>query len=63
MADRLQCALQAIDAANARDPTDEAGQPAEFLYGRRMSEALAAFAPDASEPLRIAVAGNMSSAG
>src|SRR5271169_5523988 len=57
MADRLQCTLQAIDAANARDPTDDAGEPAEFLYGRRMSEALAAFAPDATEPLRIAVRG------
>jgi hypothetical protein len=57
MTDRLQCALSAIDAANARDPTLEAGEPAELIYGRRMSEALAAFAPDASEPLRIAVRG------
>jgi hypothetical protein len=57
MFNRLQCTLQAIDAANARDPTDEAGEPAEFLYGRRMSEALAAFAPDATDPLRIAVRG------
>ena len=57
MSDRLQCALNAIDAANARDPTHEAGEPAEVLYGRRMSEALAAFAPDASEPLQIAVRG------
>jgi hypothetical protein len=57
MSDRLQSALDAIDAANARDPTDEAGEPAEFVYGRRMSEALAAFAPHASELLRIAVRG------
>jgi hypothetical protein len=57
MSDRLQCALSAIDAANARDPNDEAGEPAELVYGRRMSEALAAFAPDASEYLRIAVRG------
>ena len=57
MSDRLQCSLQAIDAANARDPTHYAGEPAEFIYGRRMSEALAAFAPGASEPLRIAVRG------
>ncbi len=57
MSDRLHCALNAIDAANARDPTPEAGEPAELLYGRRMSEALAAFAPDASEPLQIAVRG------
>jgi hypothetical protein len=57
MSDRLQCALDAIDAANARDPNDEAGGPAELVYGRRMSEALAALAPDASEHLRIAVRG------
>ena len=57
MSDRLQCSLQAIDAANARDPIHDAGEPAEFIYGRRMSEALAAFAPGASEPLRIAVRG------
>ena len=57
MSDRLQCALGAIDAANARDPAIEAGEPAEFVYGRRMSEALAAFAPDASEALQIAVRG------
>jgi hypothetical protein len=57
MSDRLQRALAAIDAANARDPNGAAGEPAEFVYGRRMSEALAAFAPGASEPLRIAVRG------
>src|SRR5208337_871485 len=57
MSDRLQCALSAIDAANTRDPNDEAGEPAELVYGRRMSEALTAFAPDASELLRIAVRG------
>ena len=48
-------ALGAIDDANARDPTLEAGEPAELVYGRRMSEALAAFAPGASEILQIAV--------
>ena len=52
MSDRLQCALDAIDAANARDLNDEAGEPAELVYGRRMSGALAAFAPDASELCR-----------
>ena len=57
MSDRLQCSLQAIDAANARDPTHDAGEPAEIIYGRRMSEALAAFAPGATAPLRIAVRG------
>jgi Domain of unknown function (DUF4202) len=57
MSDRLQRALSAIDAANARDPTLEAGKPAELVYGQRMSAALAAFAPDASEALQIAVRG------
>ena len=57
MSDRLQCALGAIDAVNARDPTIEAGEPAELVYGRRMSEALGAFAPGASEALQIAVRG------
>lgn len=57
MSDRLQRALAAIDAANARDPCLEAGEPAVLLYGRRMSEALAAFAPGASEALRIAARG------
>ena len=55
MSDRLHHALGAIDDANARDPTLEAGEPAELVYGRRMSGALAAFAPGASEILQIAV--------
>ena len=57
MPDFLQCALSAIDEANARDPNREAGGPAELLYGRRMSAALEEFAPDASEALKIAVRG------
>ncbi len=57
MSDQLHCALSAIDDANARDLNREAGEPAELVYGRRMSEALAAFAPGASEALQIAVRG------
>ena len=57
MPDRLHRALAGIDAANACDPNREAGEPAELVYGRRMSEALAAFAPGASEALRIAARG------
>lgn len=53
--------MAAIDAANAADPTmiDVEGQrePAELVYGRRMSATLARMAPDASEPLRIAARG------
>lgn len=56
---RLTRVLAAIDEANAADPhLIEAGEgagPAELIYGRRMSERLAHFAPDASEHLQIAV--------
>lgn len=56
---RLEQVLAAVDAANARDPgRDEAtGKPAALLYGRRMSDMLAALHPDAGEELRIAVRG------
>lgn len=57
MTDRLAAVLAAIDAANAADPAREDGQPAELLYGRRMSEVLAEFAPAASVHLRIAARG------
>ena len=49
MTDRLTSAQDLIDAANARDPAGQA-EP----YGRRMSETLAAFRPDAPETLKIA---------
>src|SRR5216683_666934 len=53
--------IAAIDAANACDPNlvEIAGQrqPAELLYGQRMSETLARMEPDASEHLRIAARG------
>jgi hypothetical protein len=57
MAGRLEEALAAIDAVNAEDSRRDpaTAEPVELAYGRRMSAALAAFAPDASEPLRIAV--------
>jgi Domain of unknown function (DUF4202) len=55
---RLTDVIAAIDAANARDPNriEIAGrlEPAELVYGRRMSETLARMAPHASEHLRIA---------
>jgi hypothetical protein len=58
---RLAEVLMAIDAANAQDPNkiEIAGrrEPAELVYGRRMSEALARMAPQASEHLRIAARG------
>jgi hypothetical protein len=61
MASRLDDVIAAIDAANARDPhaieIDGRREPAELVYGRRMSETLARLAPDASEHLRIAARG------
>ena len=58
---RLNEVVAAIDAANARDPNqvevEGRPQPAELVYGRRMSAALARMAPEASEHLRIAARG------
>ncbi|HMN70904.1 MAG TPA: DUF4202 domain-containing protein [Rhodoblastus sp.] len=54
---QLDKVLAAIDAANSGDPTLEDGGPAALLYGRRMSERLAVFAPGASDLLQIAVRG------
>ena len=56
--DRLRGAFDRFDAENARDPNHElfegAPVPKELLYARRMSAWLERFAPDASEPLRLA---------
>ncbi len=56
---RYQEAIARFDAANAEDPTMEAvdGEPVpkELIYGRRMSERLEAFAPDAPESVKLAV--------
>ena len=58
---RFDRVIAAIDAANARDPhrveAEGRPEPAELVYGRRMSAALARMTPDASEQLRIAVRG------
>jgi Domain of unknown function (DUF4202) len=53
----LQAVLDAIDAANAADPTLEDGRPAALLYGERMSAELARLFPEASEVLQIAARG------
>ncbi len=56
--DRYSRAIAAFDALNAEDPNREmvegAEQPKEFVYARRMTERLQRFAPEASEPLRLA---------
>jgi hypothetical protein len=58
---RLEAVIAAIDAVNAQDPTlveaDGRREPAELVYGRRMSASLARMAADASEHLCIAVRG------
>lgn len=55
---RYDDAISRIDANNGEDPTlvpaDGAEMPAELAYGRRMSAALAALYPEASEELRLA---------
>ena len=57
----LIAAIAGIDAANVRDPNtveaDGQREPAELVYGRRMSEALSRIAPDASTHLRLAARG------
>jgi hypothetical protein len=53
---RLERTLAAIDAVHAEDPEkDAAGEAKELVYARRMSAWLEKLAPDASEPLRLAV--------
>src|SRR5262245_3137662 len=58
---RFDNVIAAIDDANAHDPkivqNDGRAVPAELLYGRRMSAALAGMAPNAPELLRISVRG------
>lgn len=58
MNNRFQRAIEAIDAANAKDPNSEAFEgrawPRELLYGRRMSHWLERVAPGSAEPLRLA---------
>jgi hypothetical protein len=59
MNNRFQRAIEAIDAANAKDPNVEAFEgeswPRELLYGRRMTHWLERLAPDAGAALRLAV--------
>ncbi|OBY26467.1 DUF4202 domain-containing protein [Leisingera sp. JC1] len=57
MSAQLSQVLDAIDAANAKDPTLEDGQPAALLYGQRMSAEQERLFPDAAEPLQIAARG------
>jgi hypothetical protein len=55
---RFERTIAGIDAANSKDPVtaqaDGRAVPRALIYGQRMSAALDAFRPDASELLRIA---------
>jgi hypothetical protein len=53
--ERFDQTLARFDAANAKDPNQDEGQPKELLYGQRMSEMIGRFAPDASEAAQLAV--------
>ena len=53
--ERFSRTLALFDAANAEDPNLDEGQPKELLYGRRMSDMIGRFAPDASEASQLAV--------
>ena len=53
--ERFSRAIALFDAANAEDPNQDEGQPKELLYGRRMSDMIARFAPEASEVAQLAV--------
>jgi len=53
--ERFNRAIALFDAANAEDPNQDEGQPKELLYGRRMSDMIARFAPQASEVEQLAV--------
>jgi hypothetical protein len=57
MTSRLDRVLALIDAANARDPNSEGGEPRELLYGRRMTAWLERVCPESTESLRIAARG------
>jgi hypothetical protein len=48
-------AIARIDALHAEDPEIIDGRPAELVYAERMSAALSALVPSASDALRIAV--------
>lgn len=53
--ERFSRAMALFDAANAEDPNQDEDQPKELLYGKRMSEMIGRFAPDASEAAQLAV--------
>ena len=56
MTSLFEQAIAGFDAVHAEDPEkDGAGRPKELVYAQRMSAWLEKLAPQASEPLRLAV--------
>ena len=57
--DRYRRAVELIDAANREDPNQESADgetwPKELLYGRRMSDMIERFAPEADAAMKLAV--------
>jgi len=57
--ERYQATIAAFDRANAEDTNKEIFEgkeyPKELLYSQRMSKMLERYAPDASEPVKLAV--------
>ncbi|MDP2132911.1 MAG: DUF4202 domain-containing protein [Sulfuritalea sp.] len=52
---RFDQAIALFDAANARDPNQDQGEPKELLYAKRMTDMIGRYAPDASEVAQLAV--------
>jgi hypothetical protein len=57
MSGKLEQVLAAIDAANAKDPRLDEGQPEALLYGQRMSSECDRLFPEAADILKIAARG------
>lgn len=53
--ERFNQAIALFDAANARDPNQDEGQPKELRYAQRMTEMIGRFAPEAGEVAQLAV--------
>src|SRR5688572_10882180 len=54
VSERFRSAVKRFDAANSLDPNETGGVPDAVLYARRMTDRLDAFAPEASEVVRLA---------
>jgi len=53
--ERFDRAIALFDAANAKDPNQDQGEPKELLYAKRMTDMIGRYAPNASEVAQLAV--------